>query len=140
MTLSAKEASSEGEQELYSMDELMILAKMETCMNGKPFHYLNIDTTILPDDKLRRKEIISELTTLFINIRLKKKEESAFFDYQNLHFDAPDYAWLQQQHPGVNVNGWRVVMALMDPLKYGQKIDHPIQQVRATISQRSAKT
>jgi len=127
------------EQKLYSMDEQMILAKMETFMNGRPFHHLDIDTSIPQADKLKRKAIVSVLTTLVTDIRLKKKEGSALFDYQDLHFEEPDYTWLQELHPGVNVNGWRVIMIRMDPLKYGQNIDHPLQNVRGTITNRSAK-
>ena len=133
-------SSSAGEQKLYSMDEQMILARMETLMNGRPFHYLDIDTSIPQADKLKRKAIVSALTTLVKDIRLKKKEGSAFFDYQDLHFEEPDHAWLQQQYPGVNVTGWRVIMVLMDPLKYGQNLDHPLQNVRGTITNRSAKS
>lgn len=108
-------------------------------MNGKPFHYLDIDTSIPEADKLKRKAIVEKLTSLVLGIRYKEVEGSALFDYQNIHFDEPDHTWLQQQHPGVNVNGWRVFMILMDPVMYGQGLDHPISQVLGTISKRSAK-
>jgi hypothetical protein len=129
----------EAEPTLYSMDEEMILAKMHMLMNGEPFHYLDTDMSISQVDKLKRKAIVSSLTTLVADIRLKKKEGSALFDYQDLHFDEPDHAWLQEEHPGVNGSGWRVCMILMDPLRYGQNLDHPDSHVRGTISKRSAK-
>jgi len=125
---------------LYSMDEQMILTRMETFMNSKPFRYLDIDTSIPQADKLKRKAIVSKLTALVTDIRLKNKEENALFEYQDNHFDEPDHTWLKELHPGVNVNGWRVFMILMDPFRYGQNVDRPLQQVRGTISQRSAKS
>lgn len=129
-----------GEQKPYSVEELKILAKMELIMNGRPFQYLDKDTSISEDDREKRKAIVSELTGLVTGIRSKKTEANALFDYQDIHFDEPDYQWLQEQHPGVNVNGWRVFMALMDPLKYGENIDRSIQKVLGTITKRSAKT
>lgn len=141
MAVPIKEVKSEtSPTPLYSMDELMILARMEMFMNGKPFHYLDIDTSIPEADKLKRKAIVSTLTALVTDIRLKKKEGSALFEYQDIHFDEPDHAWFQKLHPGVNVNGWRVFMILMDPVKNGQGLDYPEQQVRGTISKRSAKS
>jgi hypothetical protein len=128
------------ERKLYSIEELIILAKMEVLMNGTPFHYLDTDTSISEDDREKRKVIVSELTGLVTGVRSKKKEASALFDYQDRHFDEPDHTWLQESHPGVNVNGWRVFMVLMNPLKYGENIDHPIQQVLGTITKRSART
>lgn len=126
MAVPIKEVKSEtSPTPLYSMNELMILARMEMFMNGKPFHYLDIDTSISEADKQKRKSIVLALTTLVTDIRLKKKEGSALLEYQNIHFDEPDHAWLQKLHPGVNVNGWRVFMVLMDPLKYGGEIGPP---------------
>lgn len=108
-------------------------------MNGRPFQYLDKDESIPEDERDKRIKIVSSLMELVTGIRLKKADSSAFFDYQDIHFDEPDYTWLQELHPGVNVNGWRVIMALMDPLKYGENIDRPMQQVLGTITRRSAK-
>jgi hypothetical protein len=109
-------------------------------MNGAPFHYL--DDTDVPTsavDRDKTKSIVSELTDLVTDIRSKKKESSALFDFQDKHFDEPEYRWLQEYYPGLNVTGWRVFMALMDPLKYGEKIDRSQEQVLGTITKRSAK-
>jgi hypothetical protein len=132
--------SPAGEQKFYSMEEQLILARMEMLMNAKPFHYLDIDTLIPQADKLKKKAIVLALNTLVTDIRLKKKEGSALLEYQDIHFDEPDHAWLRELHPGVNVNGWRVFMVLMDPLRYGQNLNRPEQQVRGTITRRSAKS
>jgi hypothetical protein len=129
-----------GGEKLYSMEELIILAKMEVVMNGAPFHYLDTDTSIPEDDREKRKAIVSALTGLVTDIRSKKAESSALFDYQDRHFDEPEYKWLQEHYPGLNVNGWRVFIALIDPLKYGKDIDRAAQQVLGTISKRSART
>ena len=141
MAAPIKEVKSEtSPTPLYSMDELMILARMERFMNGKPFHYLDIDTSIPQADKLKRKAIVEKLSSIVLGIRYKVAEKSALFDYQDIHFDEPDHTWLQELHPGVNVNGWRVTMVLMDPVKYGQGMDYPEEQVLGTISRRSAKS
>jgi len=108
-------------------------------MNGRPFHYLDIDTSIPEPERMKRKATVEKLTSLVLGIRYKVAEGSAFIDYQDNHFDEPDHAWLQEKHPGVNVTGWGVIMILMDPLKYGQGLDHPLERVHATISKRSAK-
>jgi hypothetical protein len=132
-------SSPAGEQKLYSMDEQTILAKMEMLMNGKPFHYLDRDTLISEQERAKRKAIVEKLTSVVLGIRYKSAEGNTLFDYQDLHFDEPDHAWLQEKHPGVNVSGWGVIMILMDPLKYGKNLDRPLQQVLGTITRRSAK-
>lgn len=123
----------------YSLEEQTVLAKIKTFMNGEPFHYLNTNASLSNAERLKRQTTVATLKQLVTDIRLKKKDENALFDYQDDHFDEADYTWLQELHPGVNVTGWRVFMILMDPVKYGQGLDHPEQQVRGTISQRSAK-
>ena len=133
------DASPEGEEKFYSMDEVIILTKMETFMNGKPFHFLDQETSVSEQERDRRKVIVSELTGIVTDIRLKKTEERTLFEYQDVHFDEPEYAWLQELHPGVNVSGWGVVMILMNPMTYGKNIDRPVQNVHGTITQRSAK-
>lgn len=132
-------SSPAGEQKLYSMEEQEVLVKMEIFMNGKPFHFLDIDTSIPEPERRKRKAIAEKLTSLVLGIRRKEAEGSALFDYQDIHFDEQDHTWLQEVHPGVNVNGWRVMMILMDPLKYGKGLDHPLEQVHAPISKRSGK-
>lgn len=139
MTSPASERIIEQRQMPYSTDEQVIIKKMESLMNGAPFHYLEKDESISGDERDTRRQIISSLNNLILNIRSKKADLKEFFDYQDMHFDAPDHAWLQTEHPGVNVTGWRVVMVLMDPLTYGKGLDRPIQTVHGTISQRSAK-
>lgn len=131
--------TSVEKQALYFEAEQEIIANMERFMNSKPFHYLNIDPSISEGDRIEKNKIVTTLTSLVSDIRSKNKEASAFFDYQDLHFDEPDHVWLQEQHPGVNVSGWRVVMILMDPMKYGVNLDRPMPKVSATISKRSAK-
>ncbi len=129
-----------GGEKVYSVEELMILAKIQVLMNGRPFQYLEKDDSISDDERGKRSKIASSLMELVADIRSKKADSSAFFDYQDIHFDEPEHAWLQELHPGVNVNGWRVIMTIMDPVKYGEKIDRPRQQVVATITKRSART
>jgi hypothetical protein len=129
-----------GGEKLYSVEELMILAKIQVFMNGRPFQYLDKDESISEDERDKRKKIASSLKELVTDIRSKKAEASALFDYQDRHFDEPEYAWLQEEYPGLNVTGWRVIMALEDPLKYGKDIDRHEEQVFGTISKRSARS
>lgn len=56
--------------------------------------------------------------------------------YQDEHFEDPTHAFLTDEYPGLNVIGWKVFMALVDPLKHGTVIQRS-SGVRATISKRS---
>lgn len=56
--------------------------------------------------------------------------------YQDEHFEKPTHAFLIDEYPGLNVIGWKVFMALLDPLKHGTIIQRS-SGVVATISKRS---
>ena len=117
----------------YSGAEQEIITNITSLISGEPFHFLDTDTSLPEDIRLRKKEIRSALTTLVTDIRLKKKPESELFDYQDLHFEDSDHAWLSELHPGLNVNGWRVFMAEMNPLKFGQNIERPMAKFHSTF-------
>lgn len=125
--------SPEEVKRKYSEAELEIITKITSMISGESFHYLDRDTTSPEDVRVRMKEIISTLATLVTDIRLKKKPESELFDYQDLHFEDSDHAWLSELHPGLNINGWRVFMAEMSPLKFGQNVERPLAKFHSTF-------
>lgn len=79
-----------------------------------------------PNETVRipRLAIVAELRKLAEDIRGGTKAMEDFWTYQNRHIDDPAYEFLGEIHPGLNFAGWRVFMALIDPLGYGRDIEH----------------
>ncbi len=122
----------------YTPEEAVVIGYMKNLMGGEPYH--TMETALLPAEmKARRTMIIEEITSLTDRIRRKELTIDKFFSYQDAHLEESDYQFLSQPHPGLNVTGWRVFMACIDPLRYGKTIDRSMATVRGTISHRSAK-
>ncbi len=86
--------------------------------------------------RIHRLAIITDLRKMVKDIRGGTKTMNDFWTYQDTYIDDPAYGFLADFHPGLNVAGWRVVMALIVPLKYGRSIEAS-SNVRGTISRRS---
>lgn len=91
-----------------------------------------------PDERIKipRLSIVEDLRQMVRDIHAGEKTIGDFWVYQDLHIDDPGYSFLGEQHPGLNVSGWRVFMALIDPLTYGRNIQ-VADGSRAPISRRS---
>lgn len=57
-------------------------------------------------------------------------------EYLDQHFEDADHQFLSERYRGLNVNGWSVFMAVIDPIGYGRKIERS-SDVRVSISRRS---
>jgi len=107
---------AEAPSVVYEPEESEILTRMKNLMGGEAFH-TETDT--------ERLHIIDELRVLVQKIRNNEVKPDDFFAFQDKHFDNPKYAFLSAELPGINIVGWRVFMALMDPLQYGKTIGPP---------------
>lgn len=133
----------------HSMEEAAILGHIHELLGGhEQFSAVLLNEALSDEQKARQMAIIESARMLIARIR---KGENApdghaltsedFFAYQDAHFDDPDYAFLIDLHPGLNSNGWRLLLAEMDPVKWGKSIERPMAfDVHATISKRSAKS
>ncbi len=45
-----------------------------------------------------------------------------FLHFQDSVINLSEYAFLSETYPGLNVNGWRIFLAKIDPLTYGRQI------------------
>lgn len=88
--------------------------------------------------RIPRLAIVVELRKMADDIHDGTKMMEDFWTYQELHIDDPAYEFLSENHPGLNVAGWRVFMALIDPLAYGREIQ-AAGRTRGSISRRSRK-
>lgn len=123
----------------YSIEESTVLGRIKDIINGDFFHHLPAEA-VHESNKQSPAAIVCEVRALVAKIRVEKRDPQEFFAYQDVHFGDPHYAFLEEPYPGLNVNGWRVFMAELDPVKYGVAITRKEFQIRGTISQRSAKT
>lgn len=74
--------------------------------------------------RIPRWAIVAELRKMAEDIRGGTKTMEDFWTYQEDHINDPAYEFLGEIHPGLNFAGWRVVMALIDPLGYGRDINY----------------
>ena len=86
--------------------------------------------------KIPRLAIVEELRNLANEIRSGKKTMEDFWTYQSEHINDSTYQFLSDIHPGLNVVGWRVIMAIIDPFTYGRDIKRAA-GTNAPISKRS---
>lgn len=70
----------------------------------------------------RRLNILAVVKTKIKDIRDRGSGSAEFLDFQLTVIDNPDYIFLQQPYPGLNTNGWGVLLAMLDPLKFGRHI------------------
>lgn len=122
----------------YTTEELVVLGRIKDILNGDFFHHLPTEA-ITESNKETPTAIVNEARALIAKIRKEKRDQKEFFTYQDEHFDNPHYAFLEEEYPGLNVNGWRVLMAELNPIKYGTAIQRKDYHIYGTISQRSAK-
>lgn len=76
-------------------------------------------------DKGKRAErlaVVSELKQLACDVRKGVKTMDDFLARQDKLMAIPANEFLELPYPGLNFAGWRVMMALADPLKYGREI------------------
>lgn len=87
----------------------------------------------LPMVKIPRLAIVEELRKLVEEIREGEKTINDFWEYQEKHIQDPAHQFLTEIHPSLNVVGWRVILAFVDPLTYGRDIiamSGPYQPIR----------
>lgn len=88
----------------------------------------------LNNDRLARLSIVEQMRE---NIRSGWTMKD-LLGYQDEHFEDSRCTFLAEAYPGLNVNGWKVLMAIVDPFGHGRIIERS-SGVRAPISKRSAK-
>lgn len=137
-TGSALTPQTAKEEAKYTAEEAAVLGRIKDIINGDFFHHVTQEP-VSETNKESPSAIVVRTRSFIAKIRLDKRDAQEFFTYQDEHFDDPEYAFLKDLYPGLNVNGWRVLMAELDPKKYGIAIARKEFQVRGTISQRSAK-
>lgn len=86
--------------------------------------------------RIHRLAIITDLRQMAEDIGRGTKTMNDFWTYQDIYIDDPVYGFLSEIHPGLNVAGWRVVMALIDPLTYGRAVQGS-SDIPGRISRRS---
>lgn len=104
--------------DVFFAEEQKELARQRVVLQNA-FKYICDD---LPMVKIPRLAIVEELRNLAEEIRNGDKTINDFWAYQEDHMSDPTYQFLSDSHPGLNVVGWRVIMALIDPLRYGWDI------------------
>lgn len=72
----------------------------------------------------KRGHILAALRLRVDAIRNGNETIEDFLRFQESVFGSRDYTFLQDPHPGLNVNGWRILLAMADPLTYGRNIHH----------------
>lgn len=116
--ISIHRAVTDGKSSLSSEDQLE-LERQKNLFQGS-FTYICDELEVRV--KILRLAIVAELRNMADEIRGGKKTIEAFWTYQEEHIDDPAYEFLGKIHPGLNVAGWRVFMALIDPLAYGRDV------------------
>ncbi len=116
---------------IFSLEEQEERARQNVVLQNA-FTYICKDPPLV---KIPRLAIVEGLRMLAEEIRGDEKSMVDFWTYQEEHIGDPDYGFLGEIHPGLNVTGWRVMMALIDPLQYGRDIiamSGPYQPTRKT--------
>lgn len=117
-----------------SLEEKRELNRQYTLFGRTAFDYLNGE----PDaaKKAERFAVVSMLKQLACDIQKGEKTTEDFFTLQDTLMKNPANTFLEESYPGLNVAGWRVIMALIDPITYGTVIQGS-SDVRGPISKRS---
>lgn len=89
--------------------------RLRNILGPTPFAYLISDTyrnetNISAEEAQRRFDLVQKLI-------LKNTLPNLDFLYED-----PQYVFLEGYYPGLDVTGWRILMALHDPLTYGKGI------------------
>lgn len=103
---------------VFSPEEQEELARQRVVLQNA-FRYICNDPPMV---KIPRLAIIEELRKLADEIGDGKKSIEDFWEYQEEHMGNPDHQFLNEGHPGLNVVGWKVILASIDPLTYGRNI------------------
>lgn len=117
--------------DVFSPEDKEELARQNVVLQNT-FKYICKD---LPIVKIPRLAIVEELRNLAEEIREGGKTIDDFWAYQEKHISDSDHQFLSEIHPGLNVVGWKVILAFIDPLTYGRDIiamSRPYQPIRKT--------
>lgn len=95
------------------------------------------DVFLLPQytSDARKVSILMGLSAIVTEICERRGSIDDFKEFQNTVIDLPDYAFLREPYPGLNVTGWSIFFAMIDPLTYGAKIHRVVEQ-RGTSGKR----
>lgn len=114
----AHRVSVVGGGDVFSPEEQEELARQNVILQNA-FKYICDDPPMV---KIPRLAIVGELRNLADEIREGRKTIDDFWAYQEAHIADSDHEFLGKTHPGLNVVGWRVILAFIDPLAYGRDI------------------
>lgn len=118
-----------------TLEDQLEIVRQSNLLRGA-FDYIADDSFLSPEVRERRMAIVSEVRGWVAKIHTREASLDDFFAYQDDKLDKPEFLFLGQVYPGLNVAGWRVILALIDPLKYGRSIQS-YTEITATISKRS---
>ena len=83
----------------------------------------------------RKVSILIGVATVVTEICERGGGITDFTKFQDRVINLPDYDFLSKPYPGLNVTGWSIFYALIDPLTYGRKI-HRVFEQRGTSGKR----
>lgn len=118
-----------------TLEDQLELMRQSNLLRGA-FDYIGDDSFLSPQVKERRMAIVSEVRGWVESIHKREASLDDFLRYQDEKLENPEFLFLGESYPGLNVAGWRVILALIDPLKYGRNIQS-FTEITATISKRS---
>lgn len=103
---------------VFSPEEQEELARQNVILQNA-FKYICDDPPMV---KIPRLAIVGELRNLADEIHEGRKTIDDFWAYQEAHIADSDHEFLGKTHPGLNVVGWKVILAFIDPLTHGRNI------------------
>lgn len=118
-----------------TLEDQLEIVRQSNLLRGA-FDYIADDRFLSPEVRERRMAIMGEIRGWVERIHKREALLDDFLAYQDEKFENPEFRFLGEVYPGLNVAGWRVILALIDPMKYGRNIQS-YTKVTATISKRS---
>ncbi len=74
----------------------------------------------------KKVAILSGLKMQVNAIHRKEKTVDDLLKFQETVYGTLDYAFLEYQHEGFNANGWKIILATADPLRFGRDIHQAV--------------
>lgn len=124
----------------YTSEQIIEIARVHDLTQGA-FKYLERPSQNFTEGRrVKARQIVENLKSMVEGIRVKKRTIDDFFAYQDAHYEDSDHFFLNEVQPGLTANGWMIFLAMVDPVKYGGKIQRTTVEFSGTISHRSAKS
>lgn len=123
----------------YTDEEHIAMGPVHTLI-GQPFHYVDSDFTIVPEDKDVRNDILVEALNLVLEIRRHEKTDEDWWNYFEAHENEEKFRFLMiEKYQGIDLRAIGMFQVLLHPNQYAKNVVQDT-SIQGTITERSKRT